>query len=286
MDLYEAFALSPGAIVAAVGGGGKTSLVYALARESAERGLAAIVTTTTRFTRPPGGQTPMIIETTEDRLAADVGVALRPGEALVAISGHGEHGRMHGFNAETISGLAALQPGLIAVEADGSAHRPFKAPAPHEPVIPPCTTDVIVCVGLAVLGHNLDDVWVHRSELASELADVPMSSPVTANTVVRVLLHPEGGRKGVPPGARVHALLNNPASPEHEQLAVHIGQRLGLRWVLSRRSCICPRPGRRSRSPRLIDSNCVWRANVSAQAPHNGFHLRQPHDLLRPGRRP
>ena len=215
-----------GAIVAAVGGGGKTSLVYALGRESAERGLAAIVTTTTRFTRPPGGQTPMIIETTEDRLAADVGVALRPGEALVAISGHGEHGRMHGFNAETISGLAALQPGLIAVEADGSAHRPFKAPAPHEPVIPPCTTDVIVCVGLAVLGHNLDDVWVHRSELASELADVPMGSPVTANTVVRVLLHPEGGRKGVPPGARVHALLNNPASPEHEQLAVHIGQRL------------------------------------------------------------
>ena len=226
MDLYEAFGLSHGAIVAAVGGGGKTSLVYGLAREAAGRGLSAIVTTTTRFTRPPGAEMPPIVETAESSVAVDVGHAMRPGAVVVAISGHGDHGRMHGFSADAICKLANLQPGLITVEADGSAHRPFKAPGPHEPVIPACTTDVVVGVGLAVLGHSLDDTWVHRSELAASLSDVALGSPVTPSVIVRVLLHPDGGRKGLPPGARLHALLNNPGGPEHEQLAVHIGQRL------------------------------------------------------------
>ena len=40
MDLFEAFDFQPGAIVAAVGGGGKTSLVYALGTEAAAMGLS------------------------------------------------------------------------------------------------------------------------------------------------------------------------------------------------------------------------------------------------------
>ena len=226
MDLYEAFGLSPGAIVAAVGGGGKTSLVFGLAFEGAARGLSAVVSTTTKFTRPPGLQLPSIVETTDAAAAEDLARAIVPGTAVVAISGHGDQGRMHGFAPETFRRIAALAPGIITIEADGSAHRPFKAPGAHEPVIPECVTDVVVCMGLSVLGHELSDMWVHRSELAAALADVPVGSLVTPNVVVRLLLHPDGGRRAVPADARLHALLNNPASTEQEQLAVHIGQRL------------------------------------------------------------
>ena len=226
MDLYEAFGLSPGAIVAAVGGGGKTSLVFGLASEGAARGLSAVVSTTTKFTRPPGAQLPPVVETTDGSAAEDLARAIVPGTVVVAISGHGDHGRMHGFTTETFGQIAALVPGIITIEADGSGHRPFKAPGTHEPVIPDCATDVVVCVGLSVLGHELSDTWVHRSELAAALADVPVSALVTPDVVVRVLLHPNGGRRAIPVGARLHALLNNPASTEQEQLAVHIGQRL------------------------------------------------------------
>ncbi len=226
MDLFEAFGLNHGAIVAAVGGGGKTSLVYALANEAAARHLSAIVTTTVKFTHPPGMEMPEVIETTDTRAADDVGVRLRPGHVVVASTGEGARNRLLGFLPDTIASLAALRPGLIAVEADGSAHRPFKAPGQQEPVIPACATDVVVCVGLGVLGRPLDQTWVHRPEIVAQLAVTAIGAPITANVIVRTLLHPDGGRKGVPQGARLHALLNHPPDAEHERLAVHIAERL------------------------------------------------------------
>lgn len=226
MDLYEAFALTGDSIVAAVGGGGKTSLVYRLAAETAGRGSFGIVTTTVKFTKPPGMPMPPVVTVRPEGLAAAAREQRRAGAAVVLASGNAERGRLLGFEAAAIDRLAAENLGLLAIEADGSAHRPFKAPATHEPVIPSSTTGVVVCVGLEVLGHELSERWVHRSGIAARLAEQPEGSLVTPNTIVRVLLHPLGGRKGVPPGAKVHALLNNPATPEHEKLALHIAQRL------------------------------------------------------------
>jgi molybdenum cofactor cytidylyltransferase len=169
---------------------------------------------------------PPIIETTDMRAADEVADVIAPGKAFVVSTGEGTHGRLHGVLPETIASLATLGLGLIAVEADGSAHRPFKAPAEHEPVIPSSATDVVVCLGLSVLGQPLSEQWVHRPEVVAALAGTQPGTPVTPDCIVRTLLHEAGGRKGVPPSARLHALLNNPTTPEHEQLAVHIAERL------------------------------------------------------------
>ncbi len=226
MDLLEALALRPNAIVAAVGGGGKTSLVYALAREASARGLSALVCGTTKFTRPMGAEMPPVVEAGPDQIVSLVAARLREGEALVASAGAGARGRLLGFEPLVVCQLAQLGPGLLAVEADGSAHRPFKAPAEHEPVIPACSTHVVVCVGLEVLGKPLDQAAVHRPEIVARLSEAQPGEPVTPSTILRVLLHPEGGRRGVPPGAHLSALLNSPATGEHVRLGVHIAQRL------------------------------------------------------------
>jgi probable selenium-dependent hydroxylase accessory protein YqeC len=225
VDLFDAFGLGSGSIVAAVGGGGKTSLVFSLANEAAARGLAAAVTTTVRFTRPRGIGMPVCIETTPEGLALAFEREMRPGEARTFISAEVEAGRMAGFPAEVVG---KLPPGdyLLAIEADGSAHRPFKAPAAHEPAIPASTTDVVVCVGLAVLGHPLSDTWVHRPGLVSDIAGVATGAPVTADVIVDTLLHAEGGRKSVPASARLHALLNRPLTSEHHIAANLIAARL------------------------------------------------------------
>ena len=226
MDLYEAFALSPGAIVACVGGGGKTSLVHALAAEAASRGLSALVASTTKFTRPSGREMPPTLETTEAHAVEAVRGALQPGSVLALSAGEGTHSRITGFEPETIDALSALKLGLIAVEADGAAHRPFKAPANHEPVIPASSTHVVVCVGLQVLGRPLDSAWVHRPELVAGLSNTAIGDPVTADIILAVLLHELGGKKGVPAGARLSALLNGPSTAEHERLGAHIAERL------------------------------------------------------------
>lgn len=226
VDLIDAFDLADGAIVAAVGGGGKTSLVYALAAERADRGGSAIVTGTVRFTRPNGTRVDHVVEADDAEVAEALRAVLGPGRVALAFRERGHRGRMLGFAPATIRALGAAAPDLIAVEADGSAHRPFKAPADHEPVIPDSVTDVIVCVGLGVLGCPIGPRDVHRPELVARIARRAMGAPVTGNTVSDVLLAHDGGRKGVPPTARLHALLNAPPSPEYTKVGSRIGATL------------------------------------------------------------
>lgn len=219
MVLCEAFGFAPGAMVAAVGGGGKTSLVFRLAAEASERGIPAVVTTTVKFTRPAGMAMPPLVTAPPGSAVEAAADALARAGAITLSSGEGDRGRMLGYAPEVVDRLR--QPGrLVLVEADGSAHRPFKAPAEHEPVIPAGATDVVVCAGLQVLGRPLDERWVHRPELAAGLAGVAPGSPVTPGVAATVLLAQAGGRKGVPPGARCHALLNvaGEAAPGPEAL--------------------------------------------------------------------
>jgi probable selenium-dependent hydroxylase accessory protein YqeC len=112
----------------------------------------------------------------------------------------------------------------IVNEADGSRMRPFKAPAAHEPVIPAETTLLVMVVGADVFGQPLDEEHVHRAELVGALSGTSPGAPVTPDTVARVLVHPDGGRKGAPAGARVVALINKVESlpdrtPAHETAA-------------------------------------------------------------------
>ncbi|MCX7617644.1 selenium cofactor biosynthesis protein YqeC [Tepidiforma sp.] len=209
MSLLEAFGAGPGSMVAAVGGGGKTSLVFRLALEAEARRIPAAVTTTVKFTRPAGLPMPPIVVTHADGLAERYAETLAAGGAVTLVSGEGDRGRLLGFAPGVLDGLRA--PGrLVLVEADGSAHRPFKAPAAHEPVIPGAATHVVVCAGLQALGQPLDERWVHRPELAARLCGLQPGQALTAEAMAAVLLHPEGGRKGVPAGARLMALLNAP----------------------------------------------------------------------------
>jgi len=212
-------------MVAVVGGGGKTSLVFGLIECAVRRGLSAGATTTTRFTRPPGGAMPELVITSAEGFDACAREKLATGGSFTFASGIGTRDRMEGFATELLDGLAGVA-GLWAIEADGSAHRPFKSPGEHEPVIPSRSTDVVVCVGLDVLGHPLGEQWVHRPGIVSALSGTPEGAPVVADTILDTLLHEDGGRKNVPPQARLHALLNHPRTPEHQRLAEHIAARL------------------------------------------------------------
>ncbi|MFI5326408.1 MAG: selenium cofactor biosynthesis protein YqeC, partial [Candidatus Rokuibacteriota bacterium] len=118
-------------------------------------------------------------------------------------------GKAEGISLDLFHRLRAWFPeACLLNEADGSRMRPFKAPADYEPVIPPETTLVVPVVGADVFGTPLDALHVHRPELVSALSGAPMGARVTPAIVARVLAHPEGGRKGVPAGARVIVLIN------------------------------------------------------------------------------
>lgn len=200
-------------VVTIVGGGGKTSLLYRLGREAVAGGRRAVLGGTTRFTPAPPAAMPPVVTADDVVLAAAVGAALREHAVVVASAGDRAKGRLGPMSPETAGRIATLPGlGLLALEGDGSKMLPFKAPAEHEPVIPPAATHVVAVVGLDALDAPLDAEHVHRPERVRALAGSDADGDAArcdAMLIARVLAHPQGGRKDV--GDRRFAVLVNKA---------------------------------------------------------------------------
>lgn len=223
MRLTEAFGLGERECIAIVGGGGKTTIMYRLAAEAAALGRNAVVGGTTRFTPPRHGQTPPIVVIGEaaDPVATVVS-ALRDAPAVICTTGRGDKGRWLPISLAQAAALAAAPAiVLVALEADGSRNRPFKAPGAGEPVIPASATLALTVVGLDVVGQPLTEAWVHRPERVAALAGMRPGEPVSPACVARVLLHADGGRKEIPPRARWLPVLNK-AEPARRAAAEEI----------------------------------------------------------------
>jgi molybdenum cofactor cytidylyltransferase len=209
MTLADALRMTADESVALVGGGGKTTAMFRLAREMVARGGRAITTTTTRIFGAQIALAPahvLATDLTRDRVAAALAAH---GHVLVIGPTEAGTGKAEGVSLELFGRLRAWFPEeCLLNEADGSRMRPFKAPADYEPVIPTDTTLVVPVVGADVLGAPLDADHVHRPELVGALSGAPPGTRITPAIVARVLAHPEGGRKGVPAGARVIVLIN------------------------------------------------------------------------------
>lgn len=138
-------------MVALVGAGGKTSTLYALARQAADSGRTVVVTTTTHILRHPG--LPLVEEPTPERLRA-------------ALEGHGVVTVGTVFRGDKLSGAGTPEElrraaDVVLVEADGAKRLPLKAPAEYEPVIPPCADAVAAVAGMDAVGQAVGAVC-HR----------------------------------------------------------------------------------------------------------------------------
>lgn len=209
MRITDALVLGHNDVVAIVGGGGKTTVMYRLAREAADDRGFAVATGTTLFTPPAAHERPpIVVEEERDALIAAVAREARPGSWLIATAGHGNKGRLLPVEPDVPAALAAI-PGvrLVVAEADGSRNRAFKAPGGHEPVIPDAATLVVAVAGMTALGRPLDDEHVHRPERVAALTGAALGSAITLEMMAAVLAHADGGRKSVA-GCRFVVILN------------------------------------------------------------------------------
>lgn len=209
MKLKEALDIKPGEVISLVGGGGKTTLMFALAQELASRGESVITTTTTKIREPSPSETPfLLLETDEDKMIK----ALQNLDRYRHITIAGERsapGKLKGVSPELIVKLSQLsQISCIIVEADGAAQKSLKAPNLTEPVIPSNTSFVIAVVGIDALGSPLTEEVVFRAEIASKLLGLPLGEVISAESVAVLLTHREGITKGTPRRARIVPFVN------------------------------------------------------------------------------
>ena len=134
----------------------------------------------------------------------------------------------------------------ILVEADGSARKPLKAPAAHEPVIPSATDALIIVAGLNGLGLPLSEENLFRAEIWSRLSGLAIDAPISAQSLARCVAHPDGLARGCPAKARRVLFLNQADTPQRRLDAMQVAEILaaapgnGLERIVT--GCLLPEP--------------------------------------------
>ncbi len=89
----------------------------------------------------------------------------------------------------------------LLIEADGARQNSLKAPTEDEPPIPDFVDRVVVMAGLSVLEQPLSQETVYNPEIFSKLSCPPVGQVITPEAIIRLLCHPQGGQKNIPPAA-------------------------------------------------------------------------------------
>ena len=192
MNIKSALSLGESGVISLVGAGGKTSLMYALARELVALQKRVLTTTTTKIFMPTAEESTATIVSGDpkeivrkarsllkDQLHLTVGCACIP-----------DQGKLKGLAPADLAYIRQSHLfDFILIEADGAARRSLKACASHEPVVPGFSDIIVSLVGLDVVGRPLEEAWVFRSGLFSQISGLPLMRPVTESAIAAVLLH-------------------------------------------------------------------------------------------------
>lgn len=220
-SLPQAFNLgAEKALVAFCGGGGKSSLMFALAAQLAGR---VLITSTTRMSSAQvanaAGSIPAVIYDYSDLPSVNHMAA----EKVILYSGT--------LSAEKVSGIPIESPQLlletfdfVLVEADGARMLPIKAPATHEPAMPQGTSLVVPVIGIDSINQPIQKTS-HRPEILSRLLGKSLNDKLTVQDLARALIDKQGGLKLVPDDARVIPAINKVQTDKQLMAAREIAKR-------------------------------------------------------------
>jgi len=208
--LMDSLGLREKEVVSLVGAGGKTTLMFRLARELLRVGRKVVTTTTTKILEPTSEETPCLyVDPDEDKVKAFVKARLELNHHITVASERLGVGKLKGVSQNVIADLLRLNLiDVLLIEADGAAGRPVKVPREQEPVIPPDTSLVVAILGMDGVGAELNEKNVFQPERVSRLTGVRLGDKLTAESLAVVMIHSEGIFKGTPATSRVICFLN------------------------------------------------------------------------------
>lgn len=209
-SLVEALGLRAREHIALVGGGGKTTLMFALANELRRSGKRVITSTTTKVWHKEAleYEKVLLVKDEADWRPKQAEELNREGTVFVGKSIL-DSGKVEGISASVADEIFHdSNAQYLIAEADGSAGHPLKAPTEHEPVIPSSVTMVVAVMGLEAMGAPLDEATAFRIEQVMKVTGLESGDILTPTALAKVFLHPAGVFKGTPESARRVVFLN------------------------------------------------------------------------------
>jgi probable selenium-dependent hydroxylase accessory protein YqeC len=213
IDLGKSFSgalgISAGDLVSIAGAGGKTSLMYTLARELAGAGGRVLLTTTTKILDPKGAEGARVLVGPEDAdTMAQVRAGLEAGSPVIAGRGR-KQSKIIGFSPWFVDALhSQAQPVTVVSECDGAMGKSLKMPRGWEPLLPSATTAYVVVIGADCLGRPLGPETVFQPEAVAGLAGIDPGAEVNVRLVARILLAPDSYVGRTPEGVRCSVFIN------------------------------------------------------------------------------
>lgn len=220
-------------VISFVGSGGKTTLMFAVARKLATFRKKVIITTSTKIYIP--ADYPVALPDKDDINNIDnqidsIGlkeimspkIAFLLNKHNICVTGFPCPSKCNfepkkicsyelcGFSISDFVELADF----VLIEADGSKHMPLKFPGENEPVIPAQTDLVIAVTAMWCVGRPISEVC-HRYELACRFLSLRYGETiesdhlVTKEDIIRILYSKQGYRKNVGSRAFLTYIFNN-----------------------------------------------------------------------------
>ena len=195
-------------LIAVTGGGGKTSLMFFLARRLCENDAEdrrVITGTTTKICKPLLSETKELLIGPYDIKRIEAALSRTH---HVTVGGYVKDGKMFGFAPDVFDLLLRSNVAdFIVVEADGARKLPFKVYESHEPVVPPASSLQIVVVGAEVFVQPLSKENTFRFDLLKERHGVS-EGEIPVGTIIDILDDPSEYLKSSPAKAKRLLVVN------------------------------------------------------------------------------
>lgn len=228
MILTEILELKEKEMISAVGGGGKTTLLFNLALELSKVGKKVLLSTTTKIYLPEAEENFKVILGDEEEVLNNI----KAEKNLIIISGKRivEENKLEGLNKSFYNIIFEKNMfDYILIEADGSKRKPIKFHAYYEPVIPELTTKVIGIVGLDCMGEKLDNQIFHRAEDFCREFGYKIGDNIDEKMVADLIISGKGLFKTSPDNSEKILILNKADNPDRQNWATKIIKEINKR---------------------------------------------------------
>lgn len=212
------------AVISLVGGGGKTTTMFALAEHYCRLGKRVLVTTTTHIGKP-------------DRYYAsdkkEVFQLWKQGHYAVVGQKEKKSGlpdKLKSLPEPELEMYMELAD-MVLIEADGAKCLPCKIPNQTEPVIPAACDLVIGVMGMSAWNQPVKTHCFRWEQVSSDLTErFADNDRITTELMAEILSSPNGTRKGAET-RNYHVILNQCDTPERIRAAEEIREKLSQRGI-------------------------------------------------------